>query len=207
MEVYRVMIGAEVSNPMTPEDFEFQVKIKKIKSKTKVHLQSLDSWVDASALPLFNDIKARVKKEAEEQAAQKSAEKRIKVAQAKKQKAVVSEMNKRAAAMKPAKTPGKERPVKRRGIRGAFCEWILVQAESLIFILFWVGLLAVLLFGVSSTIGFIATFESVAVGMAVGIFGILFGLAIYVVLFVCSAAPVIALLRIAENTRIMAEQL
>ncbi len=38
MEVYRVMIGAEVSNPITPENFEFQVKINKIKSKTKVHL-------------------------------------------------------------------------------------------------------------------------------------------------------------------------
>lgn len=206
MEVYRVMIGAEVSNPMTPEDFEFQVKINKIKANTKVHLQSLDRWVDASAFPLFNDIKTRLKKEAEEQAAQKSAEKRIKVAQAKKQKTVVSEMNKRAAAMKPANTPGKERPVKKRGIRGAFCEWILVQAEALIFILFWIGLLAVLFSGVIWSIAYIATFGSVAVGMIVGIFGILFGAAIYVVLFVCSAAPVIALLRIAENTRIMAEE-
>ena len=163
--------------------------------------------VRRSSVPLFNDIKARIKLEAEELTAQKYAEKRAREEQAKQQKSTTkAEMNRRAKAMKSANSLGGERPVKESGIRARFCEWILVQAESLIFILFWFGLLVTLVLGFVYTIGYVAMSGSAAFELAVGILGTLISVALYVVLFVCSAAPIIALLRIAENTRVMAEQ-
>ncbi|MDA7906378.1 hypothetical protein N9Z38_02600 [Mariniblastus sp.] len=229
-ETYRYSIGSGVSNPMNTESFEKSVRSGKIKPSTNIHIQSNDTWVEAKNCQLFNQVKRMMQLEKDKAKRDRVDTKQTQAVQANEQKKAKTNAARHSRAMQASST-NSARSMNRSEIdfwtAKGFSEWVLSAVEQVIFVLFILGLLGVIAWSLfttgASTVGLFRamTLEglyydaaeirairvsavwrllasiAISVGMIIG----------YLISFIISAAPILALLRIADKTRLTSELL
>ncbi len=205
MEIYRIMVGANVSAPMSPAAFESKIRNRQVKNGTKVHLKSKDAWFDAKQVPFYRNIVNKMN-------AEKAAEKANKAKQPpkikkKKTGAIFTKTLKWGS--KPM-IPNKVKQAANTPIHNnsGFTRFILSSAETFFQVIFWLVTAAYILFLLFSLLGLAGAmfgdqaFLELYLGVQIYSWIALFvSYCIFFVFYVLVATPILALVSIERNTR------